>query len=67
MENYRDNLKSSILNSTCQPEYVIADNLSTIIHLNKDEKYHLWVNFGCESAEDFEFQSEDSHLRLYKL
>ena len=67
MEDYQNLLKSSIMNSNCGPEYVIADNLTSIVQLNKDEQYQLWVNFGCEQANKFEFQSKVSNLRLYKL
>ena len=66
-EDYRDNLKSMIMNSNCHPEYVIADNICAIIHLKREEKYNLWINFGCENSTSFEFQSDYSNLRIYKL
>ena len=67
MSNYLDNMKSMILNSNCHKEYVIADTLCAIVHLDKEETYNLWVNFGCENANNFEFQSNYSNLRIYKL
>ncbi len=67
MSDYQENLKSSIMNSICQPDYVISDSLCCIMQLEKDVKYQLWVNFGCENASKFQFQSEYSNLRLYKL
>lgn len=67
MSDYKDNLKSQILNSSCNPDYVISDNLCAIIHFTKDEVYNLWLNFGCESASNFEYQSDYSNLRIYKL
>lgn len=67
MDNYHDNLKSNIINSCCQSEYVIADNLCCIMYLRKNEKNILWLNFGSAGASDFQFQSQYSNLRLYKL
>ena len=67
MEDYKSNLKSMIMNSKCNPEYVIVDNLNTIIQLEKDIDYILWVNFGGDKANNFLFDAEYSNLRLYKL
>lgn len=67
MENYKENLKSMIMNSNCASEYVMVDNMTAIVNLEKDIKYVLWVNFGCDKSESFVFDSECSNLRLYKL
>ena len=67
MSDHHNLLKSVILNNNCQPEYVITDNICSIINLVKDEKYNLWLNFGCDDVNKFEFQSEFSNLNLYKF
>lgn len=67
MEDYNDLLKSSVMNSNCHPEYVVADTLCSIVHLSKEVKYNMWINFGSEHSKSFQFQAEYSNLRLYKL
>ena len=67
MSDHHNLLRSIILNNNCQPEYVITDTICSIIKLTKDEPYNLWLNFGCDNVDAFEFQSEFSNLNLYKL
>jgi len=66
MSDYQDLLKSQIINSSCLSDYVISDSLCSIMKLEKDEKYNMWINLGC-SISAFEYQSEFSNLRIYKL
>ena len=70
MSDFSNLLKSQMINANVQSGYIIADGISSIVKLDKDVKYNLWLNFGCVVESDLqllEYQSEYSHLRLYKL
>lgn len=61
------NLNSQIINSPCCGGYLIAENYTTIMYLEKDADYKCWLNFNSDDAKSFEYLKELSHLRLYKL
>ncbi len=75
-ENLEDcqcmSFQSSIINNTIASQYVIAQNQSSIMNLEKDKTYQCWVNVCCPTAEGkdnsvLQFNKSMSHLRLYKL
>ena len=65
-ENCKEHMKSNICNTKLEPEYFISDDLSCVMRLEKDVKYCMWLNLGTPDA-SLTYQSENSHLRLYKL
>ena len=67
MIDINDNLNSNIINSPCRSGYMIVNNLTTIMYLEKDTDYKCWTNFASDDASSFEYLKELSHLRLYKL
>lgn len=66
-DDYEQNFNSIVLSSLAEPEYVISNNLSTIIHLQEDKPYICWLNFCSDDNTKFEYIKDFSHLRLYKL
>ena len=70
MADFSNLLKSQIISANMQSGYILADNIASIVKFDKNTKYNLWLNFGCVVESDLqllEYQSEYSHLRLYKL
>ena len=66
MENCKEHMKSTICNTKIEPEYFISDDLSCVMRLEKDIQYCMWLNVGTPDK-SLSYQSENSHLRLYKL
>jgi len=64
-EKCRDHMKCNICNSTLEPQFFIIDNLSCIMRLERDVEYTLFLNVGTASS--LFYESENSHLNLYKL
>lgn len=66
-KNYDANFNSIIVNAECQPEYLISNNLSTVLELKADVEYLCWLNFSSSNNNNFSFNKQYSHLILYKL
>jgi hypothetical protein len=63
----KNNMKSIINATIVQPEYFISDSLTSVMLLEKDVDYSLWLNVGSESNDKLYYESLNSHCRLYKL
>lgn len=66
-KNYDQNFNSIIINSLCEPDYLISNNLSTVLELKSEVEYICWLNFASDNNNNFQFNKAYSHLILYKL
>ena len=65
--DYEQNFNSVIVSGVANNEYVISQNLTSIVKIEDDTKYICWCNFGSQNNASFQYLKEFSHLRLYKL
>ena len=63
----KEHMKSNICCAKIDPNYIMSDTISTIMHLQQGVTYTLWLNIGSDNASHFLYESENSNLRLYKL
>lgn len=66
-DDYQKCFNSQIVSRPIESQYVISDNLCSIMYLKKDTEYVAWVNFASENNRAFELCTEFTQLRLYKL
>ena len=67
MTDYESNFKSTPIESNCGQGIVIADSFSTICSLEAGVEYTVWINLISDSNAAFQYRSDLSHVRLYKL